>query len=209
MFSEIMEPQPIRTDRSRQVSELRDRALDDIRFIRDAMERAGAFTAVSGWGQVLVGVSAFVAAWIASRVATGEAFLLTWCCEACVAFLIAGATILRKAASAGESTVSGPARKFLLSFIPSMAAGAILTVFFYTAGLTASLPGVWLLLYGAAVVAGGAFSVGVVPVMGACFVLLGGFTLFAPDSWGNALMAAGFGGLHVVFGLIIARRYGG
>lgn len=183
--------------------------MDDLRFIRDAMERAGAFTAVSGWGQVLVGISALLAAWIASRAATPEVFLLTWCCEAFVAFLIAGATIVRKAAAAGESMTSGPARKFLLSFTPAMAAGAILTVFFYGSGLTASLPGVWLLIYGAAVVAGGAFSVRVVPVMGVCFVLLGAFTLFAPASWGNVLMAAGFGGLHLAFGLIIARRYGG
>jgi len=68
---------------------------------------------------------------------------------------------------------------------------------------------VWLLCYGCAVVTGGALSVPVVPVMGLCFILTGLAALGTPAAWRDAMLAAGFGGLHIVFGLIIARRYGG
>jgi hypothetical protein len=193
----------------RPVSRLHDRALDDLRYIRETMERAGAFTAVSGWGQVFVGASALVAAWVAStRVTTGP-WLATWLVEASTAFVIAGVTTHRKARAAGESLFSAPGRKFALSFVPAMLLGVALTVVLYRAGMTRDLPGVWLMVYGTAVVACGAFSVRVVPVMGLAFMAVGLAALFAPAAWGDIFMAIGFGGLHLVFGAVIARKYGG
>ena len=117
--------------------------------------------------------------------------------------------MVRKAASGETSLTSKTGRRFVLAYTPPIIVGGILTVALYQVGLAAMLPGVWLLLYGAAVVTGGALSVRVVPVMGACFLLLGSVTLFAPAAWGNALMALGFGAVHIGFGLWIARRYGG
>jgi len=188
---------------------LHDRALDNLRFIRQTMERAGSFTAVPGWGQVAVGVTALAAAFFASRHQTSELWLVIWLGEAIVALAIGGATMVRKAYAVSDPILSGPGRRFGLSFLPPMLVGGLLTVVLYRANLWSALPGTWLLLYGTGFVTGGAFSVRVVPVMGICFMLLGAVALLGPPAWGNWLMAAGFGGLHIVFGMIIARRYGG
>jgi hypothetical protein len=188
---------------------LRDRALDNLRFIRQTMERAGAFTAVPGWGLLAVGGTALVAAWLAARQATPELWLLTWLGEALVALTIGGSALVRKAYAVNDPILSGPGRRFGLSFLPPMVVGGLLTVALYRAGLWPALPGTWLLLYGTGFVTGGAFSVRIVPVMGICFMVAGAAALVGPAPWGNWFMAAGFGGLHIVFGGVIARRHGG
>jgi hypothetical protein len=114
-----------------------------------------------------------------------------------------------KARAAKTPLVSEPARKFVFSFSPTMLVGAVLTVLLFQSGMAHRLPGVWLLLYGAAVITAGTFSVRIVPVMGAAFMALGVAALAVPATWGNVAMAIGFGGLHIVFGALIARRHGG
>jgi hypothetical protein len=184
-------------------------AADNLRFIRETMESAAAFTAVPGWGGVAMGITALAAAAVAMRQTAPSAWLTTWLVEAIFAVGIAGGAAAWKARKARVPLLTGPGRKFALSFLPPIAVGAILTVALYRAGAVAILPAMWLMLYGTAVVTGGAFSVRVVPVMGICFLGLGAAAILAPPSWGNSFMAAGFGALQIVFGLIIAKRYGG
>lgn len=193
----------------RATSTLHARATDNLRFIREAMESAGSFTAVPGWGGVLMGLTAVFATLVAAQQASVEGWLATWLAEAALAILIGTVEIVRKSRAAGMALFSGPARKFALSLSPPLLAGALLTVIMYRTGFAEAIPGTWLLMYGTAVVTGGTSSVKVVPVMGLCFMVVGVVALFGPPSWGNWLMAAGFGGLQIVFGLIIARRYGG
>ena len=188
---------------------LHTRAMDNLRFIRETMELAGEFTAVPGWGGCAIGVSALVAALIAAYQSSSEAWLATWLIEGVLAIALGAWTMKRKADSGQVPVLSAPGRRFVLSFAPPLLVGALLTAVLYRAGLTTAIPGTWLLLYGTGVVTGGAYSVRVVPLMGLCFMLLGAIALFSPFSWGTVLLGAGFGGLHVVFGIIIARRYGG
>jgi hypothetical protein len=184
-------------------------ARDNLRYIRETMERAASFTAVPGWGGVALGITALGAAAVASRQDSAQAWLITWVVEAAVAIGIAGWTTLSKARAAGVPLLSGPGRKFVLSFSPSVFVAALLTVVLYRAGFTGAIAGMWLLLYGAGVMTGGAFSIRIVPLMGLCFLVLGAVALFSPASWGDGFLAAGFGGLHIIFGAVIARRFGG
>lgn len=189
---------------------LHDRAMDNLRFIRETMERASSFTAVSGSGQVVVGAVALSAALAALAVTSLAAWLGIWLGAAVVSLAVSLWAMSRKSAAAGMPLLnSAPARKCALGLAPPLLAAAPLTAALLVAGAAWLLPGLWLLLYGAGVVTGGASSVRVVPVMGVCFMALGAVALFCPLAWGNYFMAAGFGGLHIIFGIIIARRYGG
>ena len=182
---------------------------DDLRFIRDTMERSAAFTAVSGWGHVLLGFTALAAAWLAARQISNFAWLRVWLAEGLLAAAIGLLSCTWKANRCGLPLFSGPARKVALGLAPPLVAGAFLTFLLFRAGLQSALPPTWLLLYGAGIMTGGSFSVPVVPVMGLCFMLLGGLAVLGPVAWGDWFLAAGFGGLHIVFGLLIARRHGG
>src|ERR1700731_4485899 len=185
------------------------RAADHLRYIRETMESAAEFTALPGWGGVAMGVTALVAAFVASRQTTPRAWLAVWLVEAFVAVAIAAPAAATKAHRANSTLFSGPGRKFLFSFAPPIIVGGLLTFALFAAGAASALPGVWLLLYGTAIVTGGAFSVRVVPVMGLCLMALGTVALFVPAAWGDACMAAGFGVLQMGFGFWIARHHGG
>lgn len=183
--------------------------MDNLAFIRNTMEAAGSFTAVSGWGMVAIGIVALAVATAASMAPTETGGMTLWLASAVVSALIGILAMIRKAREAKMPLLSGPGRKFVLSFSPPMAVGALLTFVLYRAGMMELIPGVWLLLYGTAVVAGGAFSVKIVPVMGLCFMVAGVVALFTPVSWNDWVLGAAFGGLHIVFGIPIARSHGG
>jgi hypothetical protein len=191
-----------------QPAALERRAADNLRFIRDTMERTASFTAVPGWGGVVMGSTAIAAGCLALGRPAREQFSL-WVAEAVLALAIGCIAVRFKSKRMSLSLQSRAARRALLSFMPPLLAGAVLTAAIYRTGDFGVLPGLWLLLYGAAVVTGGAFSVRIVPVMGLCFMLIGAFTLAAPAAWGNAFLMLAFGGLHIAFGALIARRHGG
>jgi hypothetical protein len=199
---------PART-KSREPVALHAHAMDNLRFIRETMERAGSFTAVPGVGGMLMGISALGAAVIAARQTRLEGWLAVWVGEAIFAVLIGVVAAARKARAVKAPLLSGPGRKFALGLAPSIFVAALLTGVLYRAGLYAVIPGIWLLLYGTGILSAGAFSVPVVPVMGLCFVALGAMAVFCPLEWSHWFLAAGFGGLHLVFGARIAARYGG
>jgi hypothetical protein len=188
---------------------LHERAMDNLRYIRETMERASSFTGISGWGQVAIGVTALGASLLATLQATQKAWLTVWLAEAVISLLIAGWSMDRKARAVQVPLFSGPGRKVAFSLSPPLVAGALVTAVLFRARLTSAIPGVWLLLYGTGVITGGMFSVPIVPVMGLCFMALGAAALFAPVALGNWFLGAGFGLLHIIFGVIIARRYGG
>ena len=189
-------------------TDLGDRARENLSFIRNTMARATAFTGVPGWGGVAMGFTALAAAGLAAGTTSPREWLAVWLLEGVLAFLIGAWSLGRKSRRLQGSAFARPARQFLLSFAPPVLVGALLTPALWAAGSGALLPGTWLLLYGAGVVTGGAFSVRAVPLMGIVFMGVGAAALFWP-AWGDLGMAIGFGAVQIGFGTYIARRHGG
>ena len=188
---------------------INDHASENLRYIRETMERATPFTGISGRGEMAIGATALVASIIAARQPNFKLWVYTWLAEGLISLLIAGWSMDRKARATHTPLFTGSGRKALFSLAPSVIAGGVLTLVLARAGQSYTIPGMWLLLYGTGVITGGMFSVRAVPAMGLCFMALGALALFSPALWINWFMAVGFGGLHLLFGAIIVRKYGG
>jgi hypothetical protein len=184
-------------------------AIDELRYIRDTMARAGQFSAIPGWGGMVMGATALVAAAVSGPPAQSQRWLAVWLIDLAIAVVIALVTIARKARRSDAPLTATPTLRFARVMLPPLAAGAVLTAVFAANGLTARLPGCWLLLYGTSAASGGPLTVRVVPIMGVLFMAMAVAAFLAPPAWGNVFMAAGFGGLHIIFGGIIARNHGG
>ena len=186
-----------------------DRAIDNLKFIRETMERSVVFTSVPGYGGVLMGATAIVAAYIAGLQISVRDWLIVWLTEAVLAFFIGLLAMWQKTKLAKTSLFTTPARKLVMNALPPFLCGVLITLGLWRFGHFEMMIPTWIICYGAAVVCGGAFSVKAVPAMGWCFIALGAAAFFLPAGWGNWMMALSFGALHVVFGFIIGQKYGG
>ena len=197
------------TLRPAEVTPLDEHAAEDIRFIRRTMERSASFTAVPGAGGAAMGAIGLVAAWVGALQPSAERWLVVWLSAAVIALIVGLIAMRRKAVRIGSVLTGAPARRFALSLSAPLLAGAALTWGLWASNAWALIPSTWLLLYGAGVVTGGAYSVAPMPVLGLAFMALGTAALVTPPAWGNVWLALGFGALQIGFGWYIARRYGG
>jgi hypothetical protein len=188
---------------------LHERAAESLEFIRDTMARSASFTAVPGRGGVAMGIVGIIAAVAAVRAPTTWVWLGVWLAAAVIAAPIALVAMQVKARAHGVSLWAGAGRRFMQGFVPALAGGAILTCGIVGAGRIDLLPAAWLLAYGAGVLAGATASVPLLTWMGVGIMVLGAGATASAGRWGDLWLGAGFGALHIVFGIIIARKHGG
>lgn len=200
----------VRDGASREPLAMHERAEADLAFVRNAMERSAYFSAVPGVAGVGMGVSALVAALVASQQLSPNRWLAVWLVEALIAGSVGAIGILRKARRRGVPLDVGPARRFMLGLVPAIVSGGALTVACVQRDAFTLLPAVWLLCYGIAVLSAGAVSVArAVRILGAVFIVAGIACIASPSSWGDWYLAAAFGLGHCIAGVHIARHYGG
>ncbi len=184
-------------------------AIGSLRYIRETIERSERFSAIPGWGGVAMGVIAVIAAIVANNTSSPGAWLSVWVLAAGAAALTGVVTIIIKARRTGTPLLSGAGRKFSIGLLPTLFVASVLTLVLFRADLYHLLPGLWLLMFGLATVTAGMWSVPLVPVMGFCYMVLGVAAFVVPPQWGDMMMALGFGGLNIGFGVVIGRWYGG
>ncbi|HEX7081275.1 MAG TPA: hypothetical protein VF329_09690 [Gammaproteobacteria bacterium] len=184
-------------------------ALAHLRYIRDTMEAAHTFTSVPGKGCIAMGLTALMAAVLDSIPNLTPYWLPIWLAAAVAAVGLASYFFVQKARAQGLSLWRGVARRFFLTLLPALVAGAVLTGALIDSDARDLVAGSWLLLYGAGLAASGVFSIRPVMLAGFGFMALGTLAFLLPPEWTTALLALGFGGFHVVLGVIILRRHGG
>jgi hypothetical protein len=188
------------------VTSVQEHAEGHLRVIRSVMERAGAFTALPASGGILMSAVAFVAGWAGHGAVEPRQWVVVWLVAAGVAVPVGAFAVAHRARAAGVDLTIGVARRFILTLSPPVAAGAVLSAALIQRQAYELLPAVWLTLYGAGVVAAGSYSTRVIQGLGVSFMVVGAAAAFAPWSTSTVLVAAGFGGLHLVAGLLVLRH---
>lgn len=188
---------------------LNERAIESLEFIRTTIARSAPFTAVPGRGGMAMGAIGVAAALVASQQTGDAAWLTTWFVAAFIAVPIGFVMMRAKARSHGVPLWSANGRRFAQGFAPPVIAAAVLTGAFVSQLRFDLIPATWLLLYGAGILAGSTASIPVLAWLGAAFMMLGAAAAVVDGAWRDVWLGAGFGGLQMIFGFIIARKHGG
>ncbi|MFB3105715.1 MAG: hypothetical protein ACE1ZA_12450 [Pseudomonadales bacterium] len=193
--------------------ELNREAEGNLRYIRQAMERAEQVSAVSGLGGIGMGGVAIVGSIYAATVWQSEddlrQQLLIWLVTAVFAITIGLIAAYFKSRSLERTLLNDPARRFALCLAPNLLAGAVLTGVLWSTPQHTLVPAIWLLSYGCGVLSAGTYAVRPVMLMGGCFVVAGVLAFVLTPAWLNVYLGTVFGGLHIIFGWWVFRRYGG
>jgi hypothetical protein len=204
----MQRPSPAITVQSAAPVTIESRALGTLAYIRASIDSSSSMD-VPGMAGIVMGVIGVLAAILVSVPRWSAQWLGIWLSAAALALLFGGALVVRQYVRRGHTRYFGPARKFLLCLCPALFAGAVLTVVSWTAGMTGIIPGMWLLLYGCAVLSAGTVTIAgisrLIGVMGALFAVLGVITFILPGAAHTIMLGLGFGVLHIVFGILIGR----
>jgi uncharacterized membrane protein len=187
---------------------IESRALGTLAYIRTSIETSGSM-AVPGMAGFVMGLIGIVASIVASLPRGSSHWFGIWLLAAVIALLVGGAMMAREAAQSGHARYLGPVRKFLLCLCPALLAGAVLTFVLWGGGAARFVPGVWLLLYGCAVLSASTVTIArtmrLICIMGALFMVLGALAFVSPPSFHTLILGMGFGGLHTIFGILIGQ----
>jgi len=197
-----------------------EEARENLRVIRQTMERSTKYSTLSGLSGILIGLSAIVSVIATSRILHARyhahqplqsaypSLGVLWLCELALAVGIEFACNKRRARYVGKRVASPLGAHIIVAALPAFVGALALTAFFALHGLAALVWGIWMLTYGLAICAVGLFSVRPVSYLGSAFVLAGAVTLLLPTQLQLFMMGLTFGGFHIVYGALMGRKHG-
>jgi hypothetical protein len=200
----VNKPESVATSSSNLV-EIDSHAAATLRYIRNSMEAATAFT-VPGAAGIAMSVVGLLATVLSVIPGLAVHWLSIWLAAAVIGALIGGVLVIRPASSQRLALSGTPIRKFAICLTAPLFAGAVLTAVLGTHDALEVIPGTWLLLYGCALIAASVTTTRTIGVMGASFMVLGLFAFLLPMRLQILPLGAGFGGLHLLFGWWISRE---
>ena len=201
--------------------------LDTLRDIRSIMDRSSRFLSLSGWSGVWAGACALAGALVAHRwlqepeaaavlrrdyrpalddVGVVLPFFLLGVAVFCVALIGAFFFTRRRAHREGQQLWSPAARRLFTSMAVPLVAGAALVIAFLWYGSGIFVAPACLLFYGIALVSAARHTLTEINGLGYAQILLGMINLAFPG-YGLYFWAAGFGVLHILYGLMMWRRH--
>jgi hypothetical protein len=175
-----------------------------LRYIRSSMEGA-VLLAVPGSAGIVLGTMGLIATALCFVPTLRAYWVAIWLIAALLGAVVGSILLVRESSLRELRLVGTPLRKFALSLSPSLGAGLVMTAVHWFGGNLHAIPGTWLLLYGCALVAASAATTRIIAALGALFILFGLAALLLSDDFQILVLGAGFGGLHIVFGLLIGR----
>jgi hypothetical protein len=199
-----------------------EEAQENLRVIRELMERSTKYSTFSGLSGVLAGLVSIAGCLVQHfyvltlpTQAQPAAFIVNWSIVVALAIGIDFMLTKRRAPLVGKTINSRLGRQMVTASIPALGFGALLTLAFVHKGLMHDVYPYWMLAYGCAVSAVGLFSQKEVQRLGWAFLAAGALTLLAQvfttipvagGSLGLIMIAVSFGGFHIVYGITMSRR---
>ncbi|MBA4304972.1 MAG: hypothetical protein C0424_12155 [Sphingobacteriaceae bacterium] len=199
--------------------------LSDLQAIRSMMQRSSKFLSLSGWSGVMAGIYGLLAAYIAVFRLDFDPIVLQaigftdWEAFAELRGMMVLAALLlvlsigtaawmarRKANKQGEVVWTAASRRLLADLaVPLLTGGMLLLAFTWLGAFSLLLP-ISLLFYGITLYQAGPVTYTALRILGLLNLALGFLALLLPE---HAMLfwAAGFGLLHIVYGLFIHFRY--
>lgn len=195
--------------------------IQEITEIRSMMERSSKFLSLSGLAGILAGIYALAGTYIAHAVfhfkpdeiissegAPADLLKITLLAIAILILAISTAIILscKQAAIRGEKAWNATSRRLLNSMMVPLSAGGILILILLTQGLTGLAIPLTLIFYGLALFNASKFTYSEVKTMGMIQIGLGLLSSYFIE-YSLLFWAAGFGIVHIGYGVYIHFRY--
>ncbi len=204
----------------------RDKYIDDLKDIKDLMNRSSKFISLSGWSGISIGIVALIAAFIAhlkiknwytlnsfDGIINGKAIdalkedLLIIAAITLILSLGFGIIFtINKSKRINQKLWSKQSKTLLINLLIPLIIGGILCLLFIQKGNYGVVAPLTLLFYGLALINASSYTIGEIKSLGILNCILGLIGVYQIGI-GIILWGIGFGVLHIIYGILMKIKH--